>query len=716
MKKIAFVSDYFSDEIVGGAENNDSVLIDYLKEYYDIQKIKSASATKTSLEKFDFYIISNFVNLSRECKEYIQTREYIIYEHDHKYVSTRDPSVFVDFKIPDNKKINVDFYINAKKVFVLSNVCHGVLEKNLNLKNIVNIGTSLWSKEQMRTIENNLDKDKRDEFCVIKSNNPIKNQKMSQIWCEKNSKKYQLIGSDSYKDFIEQLSTYSGIVFIPSVLETFSRLVCEAKMLNLQVISNKKKLGFSSEPHFELKGRDLLLETKSRIKKALEKFREEIEAHQERQYIAILSLWKRGEWLEEQVRCLEEQTIPPKEIWLCYGVNEENKNSVSTILLDRFDKVNILEDGGSIYSRFEMCEDLGDIYYFIIDDDMFPNKNYISNCFKFLKHKDDAIICSSGRIFNSDNYFPNTAVGSVQYSNSTMVDIGTNGWFLSYKSISQMNKNHDKKYNNGEDIALSYLNRQNRGVESYVIKQNQFVNSDLYRHKRGLGKESLSHSSNHKEFYKQRNEILMNYKKKKFGLTMSDAKSYWKKRAEQKKQAAVGFISNTLEKQNEEYDEKTGFVIDFIKKISSTEMSTMDYGCGIGRYSQHFSNYIGVDMTEDLVNIAVSNNPNKDFAVVNKAFEIPEDIECERVFTATVLQHNDDDGVDTFIQNCKKVKNLKEFIFYENSQVNGKHMNARDQNRYKEMLEQHFSVDLVGFQSHKVHGEIHTVSLYRIKQ
>ena len=41
-------------------------------------------------------------------------------------------------------------------------------------------------------------------------------------------------------------------------------------------------------------------------------------------YIAILSLWKRKKYLGEQLSCLKRQTIQPKQIWLCHGVNRDN--------------------------------------------------------------------------------------------------------------------------------------------------------------------------------------------------------------------------------------------------------------------------------------------------------------------------------------------------------------------------------------------------------
>lgn len=234
------------------------------------------------------------------------------------------------------------------------------------------------------------------------------------------------------------------------------------------------------------------------------------------EYIVILSLWKRAEWLEEQIDLFINQTVPPKEVWVCHGLNSENSHFLED-LENKVDKILTIEDGGSVFSRFEMARDSKENLFFIIDDDMFPTENYCEKCLhfyeRFSKKEKDCIIGSSGRIFKTDKYFPNTMLGSVNYSNFSKVDIGTNGWFLSRESIKCMLESHiTSGYNNCEDIALSYLNRNKRGVDTYVIKQGPHINSDKYRHARGFGEEALSHQQNHVEFYKQRNEVLKFYK------------------------------------------------------------------------------------------------------------------------------------------------------------------------------------------------------------
>ena len=74
----------------------------------------------------------------------ISDKEYIIYEHDHKYVDTRDPS---KFKVSDSESriVNKAFYENSVCTFVLSKICAEVLDNGKN--SWYNIGCSLWSDE-----------------------------------------------------------------------------------------------------------------------------------------------------------------------------------------------------------------------------------------------------------------------------------------------------------------------------------------------------------------------------------------------------------------------------------------------------------------------------------------------------------------------------------------------------------------------------------------
>lgn len=275
MKNVGFISDYFKESLLGGGELNDGNLINYLQTHNQITKIESSRASIDEISKLDSLIIGNFVLLNEEVKNFIiKEKKYIIYEHDHKYVNTRDPSKFSNFKIPLNNIINKNFYENSYYTVVLSNICKKVLQKNLPNVKVHNISCSLWSENTFEFIQKINDSPKQHDLCIMKSSNPTKNYNKAVEYCNSKNISYGEIHSDVYQDFLIQMSKYNRMLFIPSVLETFSRLCAEAKMLNLDVMTNKNMIGFFSEDYSHLKGSELIEVIRLKNKEAYKFFEE----------------------------------------------------------------------------------------------------------------------------------------------------------------------------------------------------------------------------------------------------------------------------------------------------------------------------------------------------------------------------------------------------------------------------------------------------------
>tara|TARA_R110000787_G_scaffold268258_2_gene374715 strand:- start:825 stop:1670 length:846 start_codon:yes stop_codon:yes gene_type:complete len=276
--KVALLQDFFEYEIIGGAEKNDSVLLNYL-----LSKNRSVDCihtykVKEVIDEYDFFVISNFVRLPEEVKQrLVEKGNYIIYEHDHKYVANRNPGAFKDFTAPQNMIINREFYNSAKKVFVLSKICKEVIENNLQINNVHNISCSLWSEEDLGIIkEINKTTGKSTEYAVLQSGNIIKGTKQAMDYCTANNIVPSLIHSTDYVEFLTKLSLSEKFIFFPQVLETFSRVCVEAKMLNCKVITTPKLIGFFSEDFSSLYGDELNDKILNNIDTALQKFEEVI--------------------------------------------------------------------------------------------------------------------------------------------------------------------------------------------------------------------------------------------------------------------------------------------------------------------------------------------------------------------------------------------------------------------------------------------------------
>lgn len=275
--KIVFISDFFSEHIIGGAEKNDDVLLNHLSNKFDISKIRSADLTESIIMDNEFFIISNFTHITENLLCLLSSKKYIIYEHDHKYVDSRNPADYPAFKIPRNRVVNKFLYKRAYKIFVLSSICKKVLENSLCLNNVVNIGTSLWSSSDLSKIEDILlsDVNRKDEYCILHSNNPIKGYKESVRFLKSKNIDFNVISSTDQKSIWTQMRENNNFIFLPTTLETFSRITCEAKMLGCKVLTKPGLVGFFSE-NINLSGIDLINEIKTRIEKALFRFEEEI--------------------------------------------------------------------------------------------------------------------------------------------------------------------------------------------------------------------------------------------------------------------------------------------------------------------------------------------------------------------------------------------------------------------------------------------------------
>lgn len=261
MNKIIFIADFFADQVNGGGElNNEEVIQLFLKREYNVTKLNSSLCSVDFIDnnKECFFIIANFAMLHNSCKYYLQSKcKYVIYEHDHKYLKSRNPATYENFIAPKDEIINYDFYKNALAVFVQSSFHENIIIKNLGLKNIVNLSGNLWNLESLSLLRQFSKKQKNNRASIMKSSIPHKNTNKSIEYCQNNNISFELIESMKYLDFLDRLTNNQKLVFFPLTPETLSRIVVEARMSNLSVITNKN-VGATYEDWFKLKGEELI--------------------------------------------------------------------------------------------------------------------------------------------------------------------------------------------------------------------------------------------------------------------------------------------------------------------------------------------------------------------------------------------------------------------------------------------------------------------------
>lgn len=259
MTKIYYISDFFLSDLVGGGELNDYELCSMLRnQSYKVTKIRSHELKLDILDKYCTYIISNFINLKNDIKDYITNNcKYIIYEHDHKYLRSRNPGLYNNYTAPIEDLINQEFYKNAKKVICQTSFHETIIKNNIKDCNLENVSGNLWSIENLDLIRELSKKEKKDCYSIVDSKIPHKNTLETIFYCKQKKYNYELIASKNYQEFLSLMSNNNKFIFLPKTPETCSRVIVEAKMMNIKVITNKK-VGASYEPWFSLKGEELI--------------------------------------------------------------------------------------------------------------------------------------------------------------------------------------------------------------------------------------------------------------------------------------------------------------------------------------------------------------------------------------------------------------------------------------------------------------------------
>jgi GT2 family glycosyltransferase len=259
-KKIVFIADFFVDQISGGGELNNEELIDMLRgKDYNVEKIQSHFVDEQFLEKNreSFFIISNFLGIKHHLREHLCDYDYVIYEHDHKYIKERDPATHFKFQAPPTSIVNYFFYKHALAVLCQSTFHQNILELNLNIDNVINLSGNLWSLGSLEKMRDITRKPKKDRYSIMDSKINHKNTIGAISYCNDKKCEYELIQDSNYFNFLEKLGSNKRFVFLPKTPETLSRVIVEARMMGNIILTNGL-VGAAEETWFQLKGEELI--------------------------------------------------------------------------------------------------------------------------------------------------------------------------------------------------------------------------------------------------------------------------------------------------------------------------------------------------------------------------------------------------------------------------------------------------------------------------
>jgi len=509
--RIGFVSDFFlSDGVIGGAELVNDCLIHHLRNRGHLVDVYRSHEFKVA-DNYDFFIVSNFVNMPEEVKTALGSKSYIIYEHDHKYLKNRNPSVFANFKAPPHMIVNEGFYRAAKAVFCQSGIHAEVVRKNLTIRNVINAGCSLWHKEHLEALRKYCKTEKKPKYAVLHSENVIKGTPEATDYCEQNNIEYELLPFLKFDEFVKTISSYEGLVFFPKTLETFCRVVMEARMVGCKLITNEWN-GCTHEDWFpNYKGEALIDFVESKQEEVVDKVcnvlsRESVSSDPE-DITVILNCYRRPYNLQMQIDAIRSQTKPPKEIWLWVNQHPDNEGfSFDSLGLD---KVFQNDYNWKFYGRFAGALLADTEYVAIFDDDTIPGSKWFENCLDTMEGN-EGIMGSAGVILDDKYYVRHERSGwATQNPELAEVDLVGHAWFFKRDWLQYLWREKPPTWDNGEDMHFSYSAQKYGGIKTYCPPhppEDRELHGSIMGNELGIDDKATSNNNetSHQQFFTER--------------------------------------------------------------------------------------------------------------------------------------------------------------------------------------------------------------------
>lgn len=522
-----FISDY-AGQIIGGAEFVDETLKEFLSGSTSIRCV-DVNLDKLDKLKGNRFIISNFTALAEDCKQYlIKNCEYIIYEHDHKYLKTRNPSVFKDWKAPSAQLQNLEFYTAAKSVVCQTKQHQDVVILNTGLENTVNFGGSIWSNEQLDYLENLPKKSNEFEkvYAILDSEIVHKGTRQAVEYCKNKNLAYKLLGVQDWKDFIRELEDCTDLIFLPQVLETCSRIAVEARMLGLTVLGNNNLSALKEDWFKQYKGLELI-EYFRKKNKTLKEFIDKCFSLKitpktiEEDVTVILNLYKRPQNLQKQVEAFRNQTVKPKEIWVwqnypnekyTHDVNpyEEGEGVAYHAGIDKWITSN---NNWGVYGRFTMAQLAKTKFVCINDDDTIPGPRWLESCLES-NRTNPGLQGGIGVRLEADNYRQHHRIGWADPRPTTEeVDLVGHSWFFAKEYLKYIWMEEPYTWNM-EDAHFSYCLQKYGNIKTFVPPQLGDKSSSVLGYELGIDENAMSHPKNHEKFYLERDSAIQYYIRK----------------------------------------------------------------------------------------------------------------------------------------------------------------------------------------------------------
>jgi len=216
----------------------------------------------------------------------------------------------------------------------------------------------------------------------------------------------------------------------------------------------------------------------------------------------ILNMYKRPQYLQEQIEAIRNQSIVPEDIFIWYNKPEDGEQYDIT---DLGCKVATCNHNFKFHGRFAFALLAKTEYVAFFDDDTIPSENWFENCLHTIENGYDGILGTAGVILHGDTYNPHTKVGwnGIRSNDVIEVDLVGHAWFVKKDYLRYMWYEEPVSWENGEDIQLSYFAQKYGGIKTYVPPHplnnlsywgSKFDKGDVYGNDENASHKKVNHS------------------------------------------------------------------------------------------------------------------------------------------------------------------------------------------------------------------------------
>ena len=267
--EVVFVSDFFVEDLIGGAELTSEALIEASP--FNVYKLHARNVTVELLEEGQslHWVFGNFATLDLNLIPTIVANiEYSMLEYDYKYCRYRSPEkhyaetgIECDCHNDIHGKMVSTLMYGAKSLWWMSEAQMDTYHTKFPFltERDNTVLSSVFSQKffaALNYFRQSSEQSERSGWLVLGSDSWIKGTSDAIAYCENNDLQYEVLSGLEHAQVLDKMSKAEGLVYLPRGGDTCPRLVIEAKLLGCELrindnVQHAKELWFDTEDLFD---------------------------------------------------------------------------------------------------------------------------------------------------------------------------------------------------------------------------------------------------------------------------------------------------------------------------------------------------------------------------------------------------------------------------------------------------------------------------------